>query len=311
MIRFQQGHVLDILKNLPDGSVHCVVTSPPYWGLRDYKLEPQVWPDAWRGSLGLEPTPDLYIEHLVAVFREVRRVLRKDGTCWVNIGDSYARDPAKGQHRPGDSGKQAYIYDGGNGRASATGVGLGLKEKDLCLIPFRLAIALQADGWWIRSDIIWSKTNPLPESVRDRPSKSHEYLFMLTRSSKYYFDREAVREPVASYKRKGGSASYTADGAVSHGVGSDSLHQMAGQGRNLRSVWTIATQPFPEAHFAVFPEKLAEPCVKAGCPPNGTTLDPFAGAGTVALVSAKLGRSHIGIELNPDFIAMAEKRLER
>jgi DNA modification methylase len=196
------GHVLAVLAGLPAASVHCVVTSPPYWGLRDYGLEPQVWPDGWRGSLGLEPTPELYVAHLVEVFRAVRRVLRKDGTLWLNLGDNYAGAPP-GNARPDHSGPRFLGTRDGQkmsktARAAAGREFAPLKPKDLVLMPARVALALQADGWWLRADIVWAKLNPMPESVTDRPTRSHEYLFLLARSERYYYDAEAIAEPLSA-----------------------------------------------------------------------------------------------------------------
>jgi DNA modification methylase len=350
------GDCRAVLAELPAESVHCVVTSPPYWGLRDYGTA------TWEGGdeacahlvrengvdhatrsgldggkatsghqkegfkvacprcgarridsqLGLEPTPEAYVENMVAVFREVRRVLRADGTLWLNLGDSYSADHAQTRAAKYDdgmarnTGKHASIK--GSKAGESRGTPSGLKPKDLVGIPWRVAFALQADGWYLRSDIIWSKPNPMPESVTDRPTKAHEYLFLLSKSPRYYFDADAVREAPAEYERKGGTATYTADGFTTNGVGSKSLHQMNGSGRNLRSVWTIATEPYPGAHFATFPRKLVEPCVKAGSPEGGTVLDPFAGSGTTLLVAQALGRRGVGIDLNPDYLKQALAR---
>ncbi len=293
--RFIVGHVLDALKTLPDESVHCVVTSPPYYGLRDYGLPPVAWPEveyspvpglpsvrvpAWEGQLGLEPTPEMYVGHLVLVFREVRRVLRRDGTLWLNLGDSYAGSwgnygaregkqrerIAERWHRPAYEDPR-HGWDGLPPTAKPTG---GLKEKDLIGIPWRVAFALQADGWFLRSDVIWEKPNCLPESVKDRPTQSHEYVFLMAKSPRYFYDAEAVKEPASPHFRKGGKAPYLAGGSATHGLGSRSLHQPAGEmGRNRRSVWEICTEPFPGAHFAVFPRALAELCIRAGTSERG------------------------------------------
>ncbi len=389
------GDAREVLREVPERSVHCVVTSPPYWSLRDYRLEPVIWGDddgckhdwgepitgrsqsaslsgstldgappgnerrpewasmfcghcgAWRGTLGLEPTPELYVEHIVAIFREVRRVLRDDGTLWLNMGDSYAGS-GKGYSKSGSLGD----YKQATNRGSWSGLptaglsldGSGLKPKDLCGMPWRVAFALQADGWWLRSDIIWSKPNPMPESVTDRPTRSHEFLFLLAKSQRYFYDAKAIR----------GSK----------------------RGHNKWSVWAIAIQPFPGAHFATFPEKLVEPCILAGtsewgcCPECGApwvrvmertgkiaaahkgsrfdtgktvarqggertqpgtrsenhpvgwratcahegepvaavVCDPFAGSGTVGVVAARLGRRAILIDANPDYREMARQR---
>lgn len=355
----QVGHVLDVLRQMPAESVHCVVTSPPYWGLRDYKLKPQVWggdpacahewggvffgpegyasgqkrkwqhgstrgdnPEgwqrktpqgsscvqcgAWHGSLGLEPTPDLYVAHLVHVFREVRRVLRKDGTLWLNMGDCYA------------SGMRSFYDDDRHKYATARAHDMrpptpdGVKPKDLVGIPWMVAFALRADGWWLRSDIIWSKPNPMPESVTDRPTRAHEYLFLLAKSGRYFYDADAIREPFVegTYKRvlqdtfdeqEGGPKDY-AGGVNENRSARRALEHLAPKiraaarnktvdtphhggrrqapepgepnafhlfGRNKRTVWEIPTEPFPEAHFATFPQALVLPCVQAGTSERG------------------------------------------
>ncbi len=292
---FYQGDALTVLRELPDESVNCVVTSPPYWGLRDYGCE---------GQIGLEETPALYLERMVAVFSEVRRVLRSDGTAWVNIGDSYN------------------AYNGGAGPSSklsqnqseqrprlATGYGLQCKElkpKDLIGMPWMLAFALRSDGWYLRSEIIWHKPNPMPESVTDRPTKSHEQLFLLTKSARYWYDADAIREP-AEWARWGAQTTIK-DYRGINPVDMDSLEERRTEGRNKRDVWTVATEPYPEAHFATFPEALIEPCILAGCPAGGVVLDPFLGSGTTAAVARRLGRRAVGIELNPDYLEMAKRR---
>ena len=298
------GDVLDMLKTLDSESVHCCVTSPPYWGLRDYGVD---------GQLGLEKTPQEYIAKMVEVFREVKRVLRKDGTLWLNIGDSYIGGGRGGKGQCGKGSFEESRYEQGCKIGLPTGKVDGLKPKDLCLIPFRLAIALQEDGWWVRSDIIWAKPNPMPESVTDRPTKSHEYVFLLTKSAKYYFDQEAVREPHLWADRD-----KRADGQkhLSKGLSESGNYATNGvcyhpNGRNVRTVWTIPTQPTREAHFATFPEALIVPCIKAGCPEGGTVLDPFFGSGTTGIVAKKLQRKWIGIELNAEYIKIAEKRIEK
>ena len=265
---------------LEDLSVNCVVTSPPYWGLRDYGVDNQI---------GLEPTPELYVEHIVEVFREVRRVLRDDGTLWLNLGDSYASGTG-GDRRIADPTSQHWSQTSIENRARARPPTPGLKPKDLVGMPWKVAFALQTDGWYLRSDIIWSKPNPMPESVTDRPTRSHEFIFLLTKNPKYYYDADAIKEP-ALY----------ADAVVKLGT--------KPHNRNKRTVWEIPTQPYPEAHLATYPEKLVQPCVLAGCPPKGTVLDPFSGAGTTAVVAQKLGRLAIGVELNPDYLHLATLRL--
>ena len=387
---YQDGHMAlyggdcrEVMAGMDAGSVHCVVTSPPYWGLRDYGTA------SWEGGdpgcdhtairrpvagdksftnggtsrdkpretcrlcgarrvdrqLGLEATPEEYVASMVAVFREVRRVLRDDGTLWLNLGDSYAND---GKWGGSTGGKHvAALHGEPVGRAKRE---TGLKPKDLVGIPWRVAFALQADGWYLRSDIIWAKPNPMPESVTDRPTKAHEYVFLLTKAARYYYDAEAVREPALSgpsdlrkmaegRERIGGLIKEQTDpllraSALTNigrkrsvggrplgtwpGIGpkhgqsdnhkSDYEPMEAHAGRNLRSVWTIATEPYPGAHFATFPEKLVEPCILAGCPPDGTVLDPFAGSGTTGRVANRLGRRAILVELNPDYIDQAMLR---
>jgi len=284
------GGALEILRTLPDESVHCCVTSPPYWGLRDYGV---------RGQIGLEPTPEEYVAKLVEVFHEVRRVLRADGTLWLNLGDCYA-SPGKGG--PWDEGR----IQKGTGRVlysqqANRGKYPGLKPKDLVGVPWRVALALQADGWWLRSDIIWHKPN------------CHEYIFLLAKSQRYYYDQDAIREPAVSdhpsgngFKRPARLSYRDANGPR----GND--HQWANVGglRNKRTVWTVATKPFKGAHFAVFPPDLIRPCILAGCPEGGVVLDPFFGAGTVGVVALEEGRHFIGIELNPEYCEMARERIK-
>jgi len=304
-VRIIQGDCLDVLKTLADQSVHCCVTSPPYWGLRDYGVE---------GQLGLESTPAEYVEKMVAVFREVRRVLRDDGTLWLNLGDSYAN--TGGASSAWSTATEQAKKRVGNADLPKKELG-GLKPKDLVGIPWRVAFALQADGWYLRQDIIWAKPNPMPESVRDRCTKAHEYIFLLSKSDRYHFDADAIAEPAVKA------------GLVLHGegtgakdrenvtdtndrrtrIGLSQKTEPQPETRNKRSVWTVATQTFKEAHFATFPPALIEPCILAGCPVGGTVLDPFGGAGTTGLVADRLQRSAILIELNPEYAAMAEKRI--
>lgn len=342
--RLHVGDAMDVLPTLEAGSVHCVVTSPPYWGLRDYGLEPRVFggdsacahewgamergkrrdllPEevsesrsrlgthqeqhrapqnggrfcqrcgAWLGQLGLEPTPELYVEHMVAVFREVRRVLADDGTLWLNIGDSYVTGA----------------------------VGDSLKRKDLAGIPWRLALALQADGWYLRADIVWHKPNPIPESVRDRPTRAHEYVFLLSKAPAYYYDADAIAERAigghtgagATFRREASKRGAALVPGQARGTHRADRPEVAYNGptRNARSVWTIATKPFPGAHSAVMPLELAERAVLAGCPTGGTVLDPFAGSGTTGVAALRNARYFIGIEANPEYAEMAQQRLE-
>lgn len=340
--RIIQGDCIAGMRTLPDASVHCCVTSPPYWGLRDYGHD---------GQIGLEDTPEAYVARMVEVFSEVRRVLRDDGTCWVNLGDSYAgswgnqgRKETRGTQRPINGPmmqrlKASPVHDieccmdedctcgaGDDGiypdRKTCTGSWVNshptLKAKDLVGIPWRVAFALQADGWWLRQDIIWHKPNPMPESVRDRCTKAHEYVFLLSKDQRYYFDSKAINEPLTrpgEGTRKtpavfGGRDKFSEAKKQSRlHSGNEYLGTKDGK-RNKRSVWTIATKPYRGAHFAVMPPDLVEPCILAGCPDGGTVLDPFAGSGTTLAVAAKLGRNAIGCELNPSYIQLAEQRIK-
>jgi DNA modification methylase len=291
------GDCIEGMRTLPDQSVHTCVTSPPYFGLRDYGMA---------GQIGLEDTPDTFVARLVEVFREVRRVLRDDGTLWLNLGDTYARNPAKGQHKPGDSGKQAYIYDNGGGRASST-ANVDLPEKNLLGIPWRVAFALQADGWYLRQDIIWHKLNPMPESVTDRCTKAHEYVFMLSKSARYFFDADAIKEPAV--KGASGSTFHKGKTGVHQADRSSKNERIEDGTRNRRSVWTVASKPFKGAHFATFPPDLIEPCILAGSPVGGTVLDPFGGSGTTAGVAMRNGRSAILCELNPEYATLIPARI--
>lgn len=291
-------------------SVHTVVTSPPYFGLRDYGCD---------GQIGLEPTPDEFVAALVEVFREVRRVLRDDGTVWLNLGDSYINNPASAVNRNGMSGslnQGKTEFDcrvGTRGSQQRKTIPDGLKVKDLAGIPWRVAFALQADGWYLRQDIIWHKPNPMPESVTDRCTKAHEYVFLLSKSPKYYFDSEAIKEPVAAT-----TASRLAQINLPNQIGSNRVPGKTngpmkavgnGETRNRRSVWTVTTKPFKGAHFATFPPDLIEPCVLAGCPEGGLVYDPFGGSGTTALVALRNGRNAVLSELNREYVAMAHARI--
>ena len=299
-----QGDCLQQLATLPAASVQCCVTSPPYWGLRDYGTA---------GQLGLEATPDEYVANMVAVFREVRRVLRNDGTLWLNLGDSYS---GSGKGRMGDG---SHAINGGDKQHTNKGSTLGvlpesetgLKPKDLVGIPWRVAFALQADGWWLRQDIIWHKPNPMPESVTDRCTKAHEYIFLLTKSARYFMDMDSVREPIKPNSGENMRApklgDHRADGNYDT-VTAKTYTEI--KGANRRSVWTIATQPFKGAHFATFPPDLIEPCVLAGSAADTLVLDPFSGAGTTGVVAVQHGRRYIGIELNLDYLEMSRKRIQ-
>lgn len=291
------------LKCLSDNSVNCCITSPPYYGLRDYGNDEQI---------GLEATPEEYIGKLVEVFREVRRVLTNDGTLWVNIGDSYAGS-MKGAAQFPDN---AMNYKQGTNRGTLSKATLvkqctNCKPKDLIGIPWMLAFALRADGWYLRQDIIWAKPSVMPESVKDRCTKAHEYIFLLSKSRKYYFDNESIKEPSTTFDtsirdRDNTKMNNTPGRSKMHGLTTNDYEM-----RNKRSVWTVATQPFRGGHFAVFPPKLIVDCIKAGCPENGIVLDPFMGAGTTAVVARKLNRNYIGFELNPDYVKIAENRLRK
>lgn len=327
-----------------EGSANCCVTSPPYFGLRDY---------GHAGQIGLEQTPDEFVAKLVEVFREVRRVLRDDGTLWLNLGDSYNAHPS--QRKTTDKGGAKQETNAGSNTAPSRHVE-GLKPKDLIGIPWRVAFALQADGWYLRQDIIWHKPNPMPESVRDRCTKAHEYLFLLSKSERYYFDADAIAEPLglSSIERLSQSTLSEQAGsdrvpgktngamkAVGRRAPGNKTHKYADQyaaedseqhrtkaglvgfaerervaagdlvgTRNKRSVWTVTTQPFKGAHFATFPPALIEPCILAGCPEGGTVLDPFGGAGTAGLVADRHQRDAILIELNPAYADMARRRIQ-
>jgi DNA modification methylase len=299
------GGALEMLRTLPAESVQCCVTSPPYWGLRDYGVD---------GQIGLERTPEEYVARLVEVFGEVRRVLRDDGTLWLNLGDSYA---AGGMGAGGGKQLTNRGTSAGGHMDKPRRAPLGLKPKDLVGIPWMVAFALRSDGWYLRSDIIWAKPNPMPESVTDRPTKSHEYIFLLSKSERYYFDADAVREPIArQWDASKPNGSTGRDGwGEGHVLGrADDPHCGMSRtmpnplGRNIRTVWTIATQTYSEAHFATFPEALVERCIAAGSRSGDTVLDPFIGSGTVGEVAERMGRKWIGIELSPEYIRLAEKR---
>jgi DNA modification methylase len=294
------GDAWDLADDLEASSVDCIVTSPPYWGLRDYGHPDQ---------FGLERTPQEYVAKLVDLFARLRPALKDEGTVWLNLGDSYAGGGFCGSEKA-LAGKQGTNRGSGNmiGRA----LDHGLKPKDLVGIPWRVAFALQEDGWYLRSDIIWSKPNPMPESVTDRPTKAHEYVFLLSKSARYYFDADAVREPLDGPLHAPGNKPAFGD-VLRNDFGTERMGVVWGNpaGRNIRTVWTIATHPYPEAHFATFPPKLVEPCIKAGCPEGGTVLDPFLGSGTTAEVARKLGRNCVGFELNEDYRPLIEDRLKQ
>jgi DNA modification methylase len=355
-VKILQGDCIECMRTLPDESVHCCITSPPYYGLRDYgtaqwiggdptcKHTPQK-PDGGeranrtlplgRGGvyrrvcgkcgavrvdnqIGIEPTPQAYVEKLVAVFAEVWRVLRKNGTVWLVLGDSYfganwrgseAIGTKQATNRGANGSQHSILADDWRNMKHAY-----LKPKDLIGIPWRVAFALQSAGWYLRQDIIWSKPNPMPESVKDRCTKSHEYIFLLSKSARYYYDAEAIEE-MAVYGKDLGllRSKKQLNGKIPDDILKNRLDvdsRVAGTGfRNRRSVWIVATHPYSGAHFAVFPPKLIEPCILAGCPVGGTVLDPFNGSGTTGEVALKNGRKYIGCELNPDYIKLTYKRL--
>ena len=371
------GNCLDVLATLPDESVQCCVTSPPYWGLRDYgtadweggnadcdhqgkpmRTKAQINANCSGGrdvknatakqfyknicgkcgatridnQFGLEETPVAYVENMVAVFREVRRVLRDDGTLWLNLGDSYSGVAGSSINK---ERSKTINFATLPKRKDLEG---GLKHKDLAGIPWRVAFALQADGWWLRQDIIWHKPNPMPESVTDRCTKAHEYIFLLTKSARYYYDNEAVKEPqicsdprliksgIVRSREYGYSTkenelrtgnrkyddvpiNYAGNGTNVKGHKGNSMNTLDGK-RNKRSVWTVAAKPFKGAHFATFPPDLIEPCILAGSAADTLVLDPFSGAGTTGVVAVQHGRRYIGIELNPDYLEMSRKRIQ-
>ncbi len=297
---------------LADESVQTCVTSPPYWGLREFVGESGVrWGDGTVHPLGLEPTPELFVEHMVEVFREVKRVLRPDGTLWLNLGDSYAQQTVR--HREGAGRRRGPEWID-NERSSA--VSGNLKPKDLVGIPWRVAFALQADGWYLRSDIIWAKPNPMPESVTDRPTKAHEYIFLLSKSSRYYFDADAVREaalaPTVDGSEPPGAmrSSELKTLGLSRGTGRSNPSVTHAGGRNIRTVWDIATQPYAGAHFATFPEAIPERCIKAGSAPGDVVLDPFNGSGTTGRVAQRLSRDYVGLDTSREYLEMAVERVD-
>jgi len=381
VIFYKDNHVtlycMDFRKNdLPEECVQCVVTSPPYWGLRKYSGEQDlVWGDnhcehqwitetrsgmtggtnckaiggwaggsvgqnttfrqiqtntcslcgAWKGAYGLEPTPEMYIQHTIEILREIKRVLRKDGVVFWNIGDSYSGSWGNRSHRPETKRLNKFEVMHPDITPPTAFKHSTIKPKDLCLIPFRVAIAAQEDGWWVRSIIIWSKPNPMPESVTDRPTESHEYILMLTKSARYYWDADAVREPqdITSLlrlqrKHSGYDPGYPG-GPQNHisnyfkkqeGKSLEEITESVG-GRNIRTVWEFPTQPFPQAHFAVFPEKLPELCIKAASKPNDLVLDPFSGVGTTLWVAKKLNRWAVGYEISEEYCNFTVDRLRQ
>lgn len=289
------GECRTMLDTLADRSVHCCVTSPPYYGLRDYGVD---------GQIGLEPTPDKYVAELVSVFRDVWRVLRDDGTLWLNIGDSYAND-GKWGGSTGGKHVSALHGDSGVGRQKRS---TGLKSKDLMMIPARVAMALQADGWYLRSNIIWHKPNPMPESVKDRPTSAHESVFMFTKQPTYFYDELAAREPATQANSGRPSKKRGEFGGKGAPIGREPFRAIT-EFRNWRNVWTISSKPYKGAHFATMPIDLAEQCISASSRIGDTVLDPFGGAGTTACAAVGLGRNAILTELNPEYVELAATRL--
>lgn len=310
--KIYQGDCLNILKTFPDNFLDCCITSPPYYGLRDYGCE---------GQIGLEETPEIYIKKLVDVFHEIKRCLKDDGTLWVNIGDSYAAQRG-GTHQPAETlagGKHGYTDDGetvNRGREKGynptrNASAIGLKHKDLIGIPWMLAFALRDDGWYLRQDIIWHKPNPMPESVKDRCTKSHEYIFLLSKSPQYYFDDEAIQEKcVSKVDGRFGQGKIEYEGKRTEEK-SDLVQQsftVMSEKRNKCDVWSVSPKPVYDAHFATYPEELIEPCILAGSRIGGIVLDPFFGSGTTGRVAERLSRQWIGIELNPQYVEIALRR---
>lgn len=301
------GDCIESLRKLPDASVNCCVTSPPYFGLRDYGCD---------GQIGLEERPEEFVGKLVAVFREVRRVLKDDGTCWVNMGDSYFSK--QNSNRNGISGSLGgSVRGGGEYKTQKRNAGETMcKEKDLIGIPWMLAFALRADGWYLRQDIIWHKPNPMPESVTDRCTKAHEYIFLLSKSKQYYFDNDSIRTPLKETTKKRVESGWNCERANISAEGNQAIKvEKMGtrfapeKGANKRSVWTVNTHSYKEAHFATYPPELITPCILAGCPEGGTVIDPFGGSGTTAQVAMENGRNAILCELNPEYVKIIEKRL--
>lgn len=291
------GDCIETLQKLDDKSINTCITSPPYWGLRNYNDEEK--------QLGMEETPEEFVDNLVKVFREVKRVLRDDGTVWLNLGDSYAMSSIRGGNQKFSGNVGAHNHYEKSIKKGKRKIPNGLKPKDLIGIPFRVALALQQDGWYLRQDIIWHKPNPMPESVKDRCTKAHEYIFLLSKNSKYYFDNEAIKENSVSIIKKRTRKTGT---GVDSNIGNKGSAGNNGK-RNKRSVWTVSTKSFKGAHFATFPMDLIEPCVLAGCPEGGTVLDPFGGSGTTGIVAVNHNRNAVLCELNQEYIEIAKNRI--
>jgi DNA modification methylase len=304
------GDALTLAKRLPDDSIDCIVTSPPYWGLRSYL--PEDHPDKAK-EMGAEPTLAEYVERLVVLFRELRRALKPSGTCWLNLGDSYAGARGGDQGQSGMMASRSASKSGCRVRNRTTVVD-GLKPKDLCLVPYRVALALQADGWWLRDNIVWHKPNPMPSSVSDRCTPAHEAVFLLTKSARYHFDAKSIAETATH----AGKVVSLGDKSLSRGQSTAANVAASGNAladsvtvkdtRNKRNVWTIPTRPYSGSHYAVMPPALVEPCIKAGCPAGGIVLDPFGGSGTVAEVAESLGRKWLMFDLDDRNAALMAKR---
>lgn len=309
------GDSFNTLKTLPDASIDCVVTSPPYWALRQYGTNPVTWDDGWQGELGAEPDFNLYIKHLCDIFDETKRVLKNTGTCWVNLGDTYGGSCLGLSHAKQTKGKNSLLPDDLS-YLPKVAHSRGKFDKSLLLIPFRFAIEMINRGWIMRNVIIWQKPNSMPHSVKDRFTVDFEYLFFFVKNKKYYFEQqfepitESTKQRAKSKANEGKSRFYQGISKANYEKFQQRvLYDPTYKGRNKRTVWNIATSAFRGAHFAIYPPKLIEIPIKAGCPENGMVLDPFMGSGTTAVVTKKLNRNWIGIELNPEYVKMAEERI--
>lgn len=292
------GNCFEVLKTFPNKSINCCITSPPYYGLRDYGVD---------GQVGNEKTPEEYVKNMVNIFNEVKRVLTDDGVLWLNLGDCWAgSNQGAGTKNPTLKQKSNHgtNYMTTENHKSKLSKLSGYKQKDLIGIPWMVAFALREAGWYLRQDIIWAKGNPMPESVKDRCTKSHEYIFLMAKSRKYYFDNDAIKEPA---KYPNDNRGLRTDSR--RGTSMNSMSGRTGEFRNKRDVWNINTKPCKEAHFATFPDTLIEPCVLAGCPEGGIILDPFMGVGTTGMVAKRHNRNYVGIELNSEYIEIAENRI--
>lgn len=313
--KIYQGHALDVLKTFPDVSVNMCITSPPYWGLRDYKTDSVKWDDGWLGELGAEPDFNAYINHLCDIFDEVKRVLKDDGTCWVNIGDTYGGCSLNSSYGVKAKGTTSFLKDVTHLQKVAHT--RGKYSKSLLLIPFRFAIEMMNRGWTVRNVIIWQKPNATPQSAKDRFTVDFEYLFFFSKNKKYYFEQQLEPIKQSTFERCKSGCGLN-KGANYQGLNKTNFERLQQRmlngtikGRNKRTVWNIATHAYHGAHFAVFPPAIAEIPIKSGCPEGGIVLDPFIGSGTVAVVANKLNRKWLGIELNPEYIKLAEHRISQ